>query len=90
VSLDVCQLIAAGFQDSVDMGCSKTAACVMVGIDIHRLEPWQETPQVRRRGGIQRASQAPTKQDEDLVVETFQVSAPALCQQPNPAFFALA
>jgi transposase InsO family protein len=66
------ELIVTGFQDSVDLGCSKTAACAMVGMDIRRLQRWQETPQDRRLGGIQNASQALTEKEKDLVVETFQ------------------
>ncbi|QQS03227.1 MAG: IS3 family transposase [Fibrobacterota bacterium] len=66
------QLIVTGFQDSIDLGCSKTAACAMVGFGIRRLQRWQETPQDRRRGGIQDASQPLTEQEKDLVVESFQ------------------
>jgi hypothetical protein len=66
------RLIVTGFQDSIDLGCSKSAACAMVGIGLRRLQRWQETPQDRRRGGIQSASQALTEHEKDLVVETFQ------------------
>jgi len=65
VSLDMRELIVTGFQDSVDLGCSKTAACAMVGMDIRRLQRWQETPQDRRLGGIQNASQALTEKEKD-------------------------
>jgi transposase InsO family protein len=72
VSLDVRRLIVVGIQDSVDLGCSKTAACAMIGMGIRRIQCWQKTPQDRRRGGIPNTSQALTEQEKDVVVETFQ------------------
>jgi putative transposase len=72
VNLAIRDVIKAGLQDATDLGCSKTVACEMAGMDIRRLQRWQEISEDRRKGGVQDASQPLTEQEKDRVVEIFQ------------------
>lgn len=72
MTLAVRRLFKTDLQDAVDLGCSKTASCELVGLGLRRLQRWEAIPEDRRLGGVKDLSQPLTEQEKDEVVEAYQ------------------